>query len=104
MSKHFNPDGRTDLFAAYIVQFGKRIREERLRRGWPIDVLAAQTGVGESHLGYIERGQQPPTLYTMVKISEGLGIPLATLLSNIEHEHFHATRAPGQDAQWYALV
>lgn len=60
-------------------EFGKRLREIRYEKGLSQEELAFQCDMQPSHIGQIERGLKNPTLDTLIKISNGLGIPLPRL-------------------------
>jgi len=62
------------------AQVGKRIREERERRGWSLDVLATLSSVGKSTLGQIEIGQNVPQLDTMIRIAAAFGLAVEEFL------------------------
>lgn len=54
----------------------KRIRKERnitLKR------LSEMTGISESHLSYIERGEREPTLSILLRIASALNIDIKDL-------------------------
>ncbi|MDD7363581.1 MAG: XRE family transcriptional regulator [Peptoniphilus sp.] len=64
------------------LRLGQTLREERNRLGYTLDEASHKTGVSKTMLSQIERGESSPTVSTIWKISTGLRIPLATLLSN----------------------
>ncbi|MDY3118073.1 MAG: XRE family transcriptional regulator [Peptoniphilus sp.] len=64
------------------VRLGQALRQERNRLGYTLDEASHKTGVSKTMLSQIERGESSPTVSTIWKISTGLRIPLATLLSN----------------------
>lgn len=61
---------------------GNVIRSERKKQNISLDTAAKKTGVSKAMLGQIERNESSPTLSTVWKISVGLHIPMATLLSS----------------------
>ena len=63
------------------LNVGAVVRTERQRQGVSLDEAARRTGVSKAMLGQIERGESSPTLSTVWKISVGLRIPMAVLLS-----------------------
>jgi transcriptional regulator with XRE-family HTH domain len=65
------------------VVFGARLRAVRQDRGWTIRKLAADSGVHYTYLGYMERGERNPTLLTILRLAEALGIDAAVLLKGI---------------------
>ena len=66
------------------IRLGARIRALRKARGWRIVDLAEHSGVREVHLSYLERGPREIGFNALVAISQGLGVPLAELLKDIE--------------------
>jgi DNA-binding XRE family transcriptional regulator len=56
------------------------LREERERQGLSKYALAAQTGLSQQTIGYMERGRTAPALETVLRITSGLGMDLAELL------------------------
>ena len=58
---------------------GKKIREERERRGWSRRELSIHSGYTEQWLGQIERGEANPSLPMMLALERVLGIKLAGL-------------------------
>jgi transcriptional regulator with XRE-family HTH domain len=63
------------------MSFGQRVRQERQRAGLTLEQLAARSRVSRAALSKTERGQQDPTLQVALRIAEGLGVPIAQLLS-----------------------
>lgn len=61
-------------------EFGKRLKKIRISRNLSQEELAFQCNMQASHIGQIERGQKNPTLDTLIKISNGLNMPLTELL------------------------
>lgn len=61
-------------------EIGKTLRQLRHERGWSLERLAEATGVSKPMLGQIERGVSNPTITTMWKIAEGMGVGFSTFL------------------------
>ncbi|MEE0859151.1 MAG: helix-turn-helix transcriptional regulator [Acutalibacteraceae bacterium] len=61
-------------------EFGARLKNIRQQRNLSQEELAFQCNMQASHIGQIERGQKNPTLDTLIKISNGLDMPLTELL------------------------
>lgn len=55
----------------------KRIRKSK---NMSLDMLACKTGVSKSMLGQIERGESIPTISTVAKITDGIGISFEELI------------------------
>ncbi|MBI5882195.1 MAG: helix-turn-helix domain-containing protein [Elusimicrobia bacterium] len=58
----------------------KRIREERDLRGWTQEEFAERAGVHLSFIGQIERGIRKPSLATVQRMAEALGVDPGRLL------------------------
>lgn len=61
------------------IDVGRRVRERRLRRGLVIEELARKAGLSKSYLSQIETGKASPSLGTLRRLSQALGVPLAHL-------------------------
>lgn len=66
-----------DLLTQSLARNVKRWRAER---GFTLDVLAARAGVSRGMLIQIEQARTNPSLGTVVKIGDALGISITTLL------------------------
>ena len=64
------------------IRLGQALRQERNRLGYTLDEASNKTGVSKTMLSQIERGESSPTVSTIWKISAGLRVSLATLLSH----------------------
>ncbi|MFN3738069.1 helix-turn-helix domain-containing protein [Hydrogenophaga sp.] len=67
------------------VLAGNLVRERELRQ-WTQEKLSQASGVGREHLAHIERGEQNPTLDTLVRLAVGLDISVDALLKSRELE------------------
>lgn len=56
---------------------GKRIKRFRTVRGWSQEKLALQAEINTAFLGHLERGLKVPTVTTLKKITDALGITLS---------------------------
>ena len=63
--------------------FGAVVRELREARGWTQEQLAERSDMNASYLGFVERGDNVPTLTIIIQIAEGLGVEPADLLKAI---------------------
>ena len=55
--------------------FGKNLRAERNRAGYPQDELAEKMGIcAGKHIGTIERGETNPSLITIIAVMQALDI------------------------------
>ena len=58
----------------------------RERKGVTQEVLSGLANIGRTHLSAIERGQRKPTLETLYRISQALGVNMASIVGEIEKE------------------
>ena len=61
-------------------QIGARVRQHRTRRGWTLDELADRSGVSRRMLITIEHGEGNPSIATLLRISDALGVGLPVLV------------------------
>jgi len=64
-------------------QFGTRIRELRMARGWSQEAFADNCEIHRSHMGEIERGEVDVALTTLAKIAKGLDMSAGAILKGI---------------------
>ena len=66
---------------------GSGIRTERQRLGWTIAELAERVGLTPGAIGMVERGESDPSLSSLRRISEALGLPMFRfLLDDLDRE------------------
>lgn len=63
------------------IAFGKRVAELRRNAGYSQEQFAFMCNVDRTYIGTIERGEKSPTLNTIVKISNALGITKSELFN-----------------------
>jgi len=63
-----------------MAAFGERLRAERRDRGWPIERLAAASGVSRAMISKIERGESSPTAVVLGKLSAALELSVSEQL------------------------
>jgi transcriptional regulator with XRE-family HTH domain len=63
-----------------VTTLGRRLHDERRRRGLTLEELAAASGVSRSMLSEVERGSRVPTVLILDRIATGLGTSIARLL------------------------
>jgi transcriptional regulator with XRE-family HTH domain len=59
---------------------GTRVRQHRTARGWTLDELADRSGVSRRMLITIEHGEGNPSIATLLRISDALGVGLPVLV------------------------
>ncbi len=70
---------RSKSFQSAQRLLGKQIRALRQNRGWTLENAAAEMQLDLKHLQKIEAGQLNVTLVTLVRIADGLQVPLSEL-------------------------
>jgi transcriptional regulator with XRE-family HTH domain len=74
---------------------GGRVREARTGRGWTLDELADRSGVSRRMLITIEHGEGNPSIATLLRISDALGVGLPVLV-DVERPRAMSVTAAGQ--------
>lgn len=62
---------------------GERIRTTRKSKNLTQESLVEQAGIDRSHMGFIEQGRRRPTIATLKKITDALGITLEELFCGL---------------------
>lgn len=63
---------------------GARVRQLRDAKGWTQEALAARAGLDRSYIAGIEAGLRNPSAKALARIAKGLGVNLASVVSNVE--------------------
>ena len=79
---------------------GGRVRQGRGSRGWTLDQLAERAGVSRRMLVSIEQGAANPSIATLLRISDALGIGLPALVHMDRSPGLRVTRAGTAPALW----
>ncbi|MEO6998261.1 MAG: XRE family transcriptional regulator [Terracoccus sp.] len=66
--------------AGLAAAIGVRVRRERRRRGWTLDQLAEAAGVSRRSTINVEQGVANPSVGTLLRISDALGVGLPALV------------------------
>lgn len=93
-------DARDDDHAALASAIGQKVRSERQTRGWTLDALAEAAGVSRRMLINVEQGAANPSVGTLLKISDALGIGLPALVELPERAPVKITRAGEGATLW----
>src|SRR5215471_1429247 len=72
---------------------GGRVRQGRGSRGWTLDPLAERSGVSRSMLVSTAQGSANPSIATLLRISDALGIGLPVLVNMDSSPGLRVTRA-----------
>jgi len=70
----------------HAVLFGGIIRRLREQRQWSLIEFSRQAGMNPTYLGFIERGENSPTLETLLHLAHVLGVHAAEVLREIEQQ------------------
>lgn len=76
---------------------GTRVRSHRQERGWTLDQLVEASGISRRMVINVEQGSANPSIGTLLKISEALGVVLPSLVEPPEPKQVKLTR-DGQGA------
>jgi transcriptional regulator with XRE-family HTH domain len=79
---------------------GGRVRQGRGSRGWTLDQLAERSGVSRRMLVSIEQGSANPSIATLLRISDALGIGLPVLVDMDRSPELRVTRAGAAPVLW----
>ncbi|MGY2080127.1 helix-turn-helix domain-containing protein [Modestobacter sp. SYSU DS0657] len=74
---------------------GQRVKQYRTARGWTLDELADRSGVSRRMVITIEHGEGNPSIATLLRISDALGVGLPVLV-DVERSHALTVTAAGQ--------
>src|SRR6516164_9959386 len=66
--------------AALALAIGARVRQERQSRRWTLDQLAEAAGVSRRMVVNVEQGAANPSVGTLLRISDALGVGLPALV------------------------
>lgn len=77
-----------DLFSA----IGGRVRQERQSRHWTLDQLAEAAGVSRRMVVNVEQGAANPSVGTLLRLSDALGIGLPALVESPQPKPVKITR------------
>jgi transcriptional regulator with XRE-family HTH domain len=70
-----------DTTAALALTIGVRVRHERLARHWTLHQLAEAAGVSRRMVVNVEQGAANPSVGTLLRISDALGVGLPSLVA-----------------------
>lgn len=68
---------------AVYAEVVKRIVNERKKQHITQERLAAMSDIDRTHMGLIEQGRRRPTLSTLHKLANALGLTLENLFKNL---------------------
>ena len=68
--------------ADFAESLGARLRTIRENLGLPRAVVAARAGLHRNFLGVVERGQQAPSVESLIRIADALGVKAGSLIDS----------------------
>ena len=68
---------------------GKRLKEFRKARGFSLEELARRTGFSKSFLSQIENGKNSPSIASLKKITQALGVSIADIFAEEDGERVY---------------
>jgi transcriptional regulator with XRE-family HTH domain len=86
--------------AALAVAIGARVRQERQSRGWTLDQLAETAGVSRRMVVNVEQGAANPSVGTLLRISDALGVGLPALVERPGPKPVKVTRHGAGAVLW----
>lgn len=89
--------------AAVAAAVARNTRRLRTDRGWSLDQLALRSGVSKGMLVHVEGARTNPSLGTMCKIAETLGVSLAALVELHEAPAVRVVRPAETVRLWAGL-
>ena len=79
---------------------GAKVRTERKARGWTLDQLAGTSGVSRRMLINVEQGTANPSVTTLLRLSDALGIGLPALVDVPQTKPVKVVRSGDAPALW----
>jgi len=86
--------------AALASVIGSRVRHERTERGWTLDRLAETAGVSRRMVVNVEQGAVNPSIGTLLRLSDALGVGLPALVEPPQQERAKVTRTGDGAVLW----
>src|SRR5258706_5235359 len=70
----------------YAASFGAIIRRLREQRQWTLLTLSRKAGMNPTYIGFLERGENSPTLDTVILLAQVLGAEASDILREMEQQ------------------
>jgi transcriptional regulator with XRE-family HTH domain len=86
--------------AALASAIGVRVRQERQSRRWTLDQLAVAAGVSRRMVVNVEQGAANPSVGTLLRISDAIGVGLPALVERPEPKRVRVTRRGDGAVLW----
>jgi transcriptional regulator with XRE-family HTH domain len=81
-----------DSVASLATSIGLRVRQSRLARRWTLDQLAEAAAVSRRMVVNVEQGAANPSVGTLLRLSDALGVGLPALVAPPEPAQITVTR------------
>ena len=88
--------------AALALAIGARVRQERQSRHWTLDQLAEAAGVSRRMVVNVEQGAANPSVGTLLRISDALGVGLPALVDRPQPRPVKVTRQGDGAVLWHS--
>ena len=89
-----------DGAAALAAVIGARVKCERQARGWTLDRLAEAASVSRRMVVNVEQGEVNPSIGTLLRLSDALGVGLPALVEPADPQAVTITRRGEGAALW----
>jgi transcriptional regulator with XRE-family HTH domain len=66
------------------VRFGGLVNRLRMERRWTLRYVAKLSGMNATYLGLVERGENVPSLTTILRLAEVMGVSASDLMAEVE--------------------
>jgi transcriptional regulator with XRE-family HTH domain len=70
----------SETATAIGTAIGSRVRDRRVERGWTLDQLSERSGVSRRMVINVEQGASNPSIATLLRLSDALGVGLPALV------------------------
>jgi transcriptional regulator with XRE-family HTH domain len=74
---------------------GEAVRKLREERGWTQEEAAAKCQIDRAYFGALDRGRRVPSLHTLIRVADGLGVSAQQLVARTERNLGRARRGSG---------
>ncbi|WP_243656723.1 helix-turn-helix domain-containing protein [Paucimonas lemoignei] len=71
---------------AFVITFGRVLRRQRLIAGLSQEKLGLEAGLQRNYISMLELGERQPTITTIFKLANVLGIKASKLITLVEDE------------------
>lgn len=85
---------------ALAAAIGARVRQERQAHGWTLDHLAQASTVSRRMIISVEQGEANPSIATLLKLSDALGVGLPALVEPPQAATLKVTRSGDGASLW----